>query len=154
MLIGVLSDTHNFLDPRIPQIFAGVEHILHAGDIGLPKVILALEQIAPVTAVTGNTDDPGLRYSQAETIELAGFKFLVNHIANPHEPDEILKARLTTHKPDVVVFGHTHKPFTQTIGGTLFLNPGYAGKPRLGLPRTVALLRCDARGIQVEYQAL
>ena len=57
--IAVLSDTHNYFDPRLPRLFAGVDHILHGGDIGLPAIILALEQIAPVTAVAGNTDDPG-----------------------------------------------------------------------------------------------
>jgi len=60
MKIAVISDTHNFFDPRIPQLFAGAEHILHAGDIGLPWVLLELGQIAPVTAVSGNTDDPRL----------------------------------------------------------------------------------------------
>jgi hypothetical protein len=57
--VGVISDTHNYLDPLIPHLFAGVDHILHGGDIGMPAIILALEQIAPVTAVAGNTDDPG-----------------------------------------------------------------------------------------------
>jgi hypothetical protein len=72
MKIGVISDTHNFFDPRISRLFAGVEHILHAGDIGLPRIILDLEQIAPVTAVSGNTDDPGLHYRPTECVELAG----------------------------------------------------------------------------------
>ena len=57
MRIGVISDTHNFLDPRIPELFAGVDHIFHAGDIGRHTLIVALEQIAPVTAVVGNNDD-------------------------------------------------------------------------------------------------
>src|SRR5208337_2195517 len=74
MKIGVLSDTHNFLDPKIPELFAGVSHILHAGDIGLPWILTELEAVAPVTAVAGNTDDPRLRYDPTRTVELAGRK--------------------------------------------------------------------------------
>ena len=67
MEIGVISDTHNFLDPKIPERFAGVGHILHAGDIGLPWILQELERVAPVTAVGGNTDDPALRYAPVKT---------------------------------------------------------------------------------------
>jgi hypothetical protein len=154
MRVAVLSDTHNYLDPCIPQLFAGVDHILHAGDIGLPAIILQLEQVAPVTAVLGNTDDPGLHYRQTEVVEIAGRKFFVQHIVNPHSPADLLKTRLARERPDLVVFGHTHKPFCETIGGTLFFNPGYAGKPRFGLERTVAILHYDQKGIRTEYLPL
>jgi hypothetical protein len=137
--IGVISDTHNYFDPRIPQLFAGVDHILHGGDIGLPAILLALEQITPVTAVTGNTDDPGFHYRQTELVELAGYRFLLHHILNPQSLAEPMKTRLARERPDVVVFGHTHKPFCQTIDGALFFNPGYAGKSRFGLERSVAI---------------
>src|SRR5256885_1079073 len=86
MKIGVISDTHDFLDPKIPKLFAGVGHILHGGDIGLPWVILELEAISPVTAVLGNTDDGRLQFKETEVIELGGRKFLVHHIINPHGP--------------------------------------------------------------------
>ena len=148
MRIAVLSDTHNYLDPRIPDLFTGADHILHAGDIGLPAILLQLEQVAPVTAVAGNTDDPGLSYPQTELITLAGRKFLLQHIVNPRALTDQLQARLTRERPDVVIFGHTHKPFCQTIGDTLFFNPGYAGKPRFLAQRSVALLHCDDYGIR------
>jgi hypothetical protein len=154
MRIAVISDTHNFLDPRIPTLFAGVDHILHGGDIGMPILLLELEQIAPVTAVGGNTDDPGFRYRSTQAVELGGRKFLVHHIVNPHAPADPLRARLARERPDVVVFGHTHKPFSETLGGTLFFNPGYAGKHRLGLERSVAILHCDEKEIRPEYLAL
>ncbi len=154
MKIAVISDTHNFFDSKISELFAGADHILHAGDIGLPRIILQLEQLAPVTAVLGNTDDAGLPYKLTETVELAGRKFLVHHIVNPHAPAAPLAARLARERPDVVVFGHTHKPFCETIAGTLFFNPGYAGKSRFGLERTVAILRCDGQGVRPEYLAL
>jgi putative phosphoesterase len=148
MKIAVLSDTHNYFDPRLPKLFAGVDHILHGGDIGLPAILLQLEQIAPVTAVAGNTDDPGFAYSQTEVVALAGRKFLLQHIVNPHALTDQLRARLARERPDVVIFGHTHKPFCESINGTLFFNPGYAGKVRFGLQRSVALLLCDGGGIR------
>jgi putative phosphoesterase len=154
MKIGVISDTHNFFDPQIPSVFRGVEHILHAGDIGLPKILLALEQIAPVTAVSGNTDDAGFQYRETEAIELNGRKFLIHHIVDPHNVSQAMASRLARHTPDVVVFGHTHKPFCKAINGTLFFNPGYAGKSRFGMPRTVAILNCDERGFVPEYLAI
>lgn len=151
MKIGVISDTHDFLDPKIPKLFAGVEHILHGGDIGLPWLILQLEQIAPVTAVLGNTDDGRLSFKQTEWVELAGRKFLVHHIVDPHSAKSL---EFGKNRPDVIVFGHTHKPFNQMINGTLFFNPGYAGKQRFALPRSVAILNCDEDGIRAEYLAL
>ena len=154
MRIAVISDTHNFLDPKIPNLFAGVDHILHGGDIGLPAIILQLEQIAPVTAVLGNTDAPGFHYRQTEAVEVAQRKFLVQHIVNPQSLTDSIKARMARERPDVVVFGHTHKPFCETIGGTLFFNPGYAGKPRFGLERSVAILHCGDKGIRTEYLPL
>ena len=152
--IGVISDTHNYLDPRIPSLFAGVDHILHAGDIGLPAIILQLEQVAPVTAVLGNTDDPGFHYRQTEVVEVAGRKFLVQHIVNARSLADPLKARIASERPDMVVFGHTHKPFSERIGGTRFFNPGYAGKSRFGLERSVAIVHCDNQGIRAEYLPL
>jgi putative phosphoesterase len=152
--IAVIADTHNYLDPRIPHLFAGVDHILHGGDIGQPAILLQLEQIAPVTAVLGNTDDPGFHYRLAEAVELAGRKFLVQHIVNPRSLADPLQARLAREHPDVVVFGHTHKPFCETVGGTLFFNPGYAGKPRFGMERSVAVLHCGEKGIRPEYLPL
>jgi uncharacterized protein len=154
MRIAVISDTHNFLDPKIPQLFAGVDHILHGGDIGTPIILLELEQVAPVTAVGGNTDDPGHHYRMTQAIELAGRKFLLHHIVNPHAPANPIRARLARERPDVVVFGHTHKPFCETIGGTLFFNPGYAGKSRFGLERSVAILHCGGKDIRAEYLKL
>jgi putative phosphoesterase len=154
MTIGVISDTHNFFDPKIPELLTGTEHILHAGDIGTPKILLELEQIAQVTAVAGNTDDPGFRYRQMEVVSVGGLKFLVHHIVNPLEPGDALKDRLARESPDVVVFGHTHKPFCQELRGTLFFNPGYAGKSRFGMERTLAVLHCNGGRIRPEYFTL
>jgi putative phosphoesterase len=151
MKIGLISDTHGFLDPKVPEIFAGVSHILHAGDIGDNSIIVELEAIAPVTAVLGNTDSsPTFRIT--EVVALAQRKFFVHHIVNPHAVKENLQFQVARERPDAVVFGHTHKAFCETIGGVLYLNPGYAGKPKFGAERTVAILRCQE--MRVEFLSL
>ena len=150
MKIGVISDTHGFLDPRVEKIFAGVDHVLHAGDIGYASIILELELIAPVTAVLGNCDD-NIGYRTTEIIELARKKFLVHHIVNPWALGEAVGKRIAKDKPDAVVFGHTHKKFAETVDGVFFLNPGYAGKPKFGAERGVAILHLDGKTIRPEF---
>ena len=153
MKIGVLSDTHGYLDPRIPQLFAGVDHILHGGDIGQPWLIAELERIAPVTAVLGNTD-AGLPLNETETVQLGGRKFLVHHIVDVRAPAEAIRQRILREHPDVVVFGHTHKPFNQRIGQTLYFNAGYAGRQRFNLERSIAILHCGKKDIRPEFLTL
>jgi hypothetical protein len=151
--LGIISDTHSFLDPRIAEIFAGVDHILHAGDVGPHSLLLELATIAPVTAVLGNTDD-GVDLNLTEVAKIGGRKFLVHHIVNPHALGDDLRIRIARERPDAVVFGHTHKPFYETINGVLFLNPGYAGKQRFALDRSVAILHCDEKQLRVEFLPL
>jgi putative phosphoesterase len=148
--IGVISDTHGFLDPRVAKIFAGVDHILHAGDIGFAAIVLELQFIAPVTAVLGN-NDLGLEFKETELVTLADKKFLVHHIVSPRAPLEKAELLMAGEKPDVVVFGHTHKKFCEAVDGVLFFNPGYAGKPKLGTERSVAILHLAADGIRHEF---
>ena len=150
MRIGVISDTHGHFDPVLREVFAGVDHILHGGDIGLPWLILELEDIAPVTAVIGNTDS-GISYKETELIQLGSRKFLIHHIVDVKNPSEKVKRWVIRDNPDVVVFGHTHKRFCENIGNTLYLNPGYAGKQRFDLPRSVAILTCDNTGMTVDF---
>lgn len=152
MRIGVISDTHDLLDPRVPELFAGVDHIFHGGDVGLPWLILKLEEIAPVTAVLGNTDS-GIPLRETEVVQLEGRKYLVHHIVNPHAPHDTIARRIAREKPDVVVFGHTHKPFSEKINGTLYLNPGSAGRARFNLPRTVAILEAG-QDLRVEFKSV
>ena len=153
MKIGVISDTHGHLDPRVEKIFAGVDHILHAGDIGFASIILELEMVAPVTAVLGNCDSD-IGYRLTETVELARKKFLVHHIVNPRDLSETAANRITKDKPDVVVFGHTHKRFAETLNGILYFNPGYSGKPKHGSDRSVAILHLDGKTIRHEFIGL
>jgi uncharacterized protein len=148
--IGVISDTHNHFDPAIPDLFQGVNHIIHAGDIGLPWILLELECIAPVTAVGGNTDT-GLDYKETAQVQLDGRKFLVHHKFDLEEPEKKVAARIIRQNPDVVIFGHTHKQFCEARNGTLYFNPGYAGKKRFKLPRSVAILTADETGITADF---
>jgi putative phosphoesterase len=150
MKIGVISDTHDYLDPKVLELFEGVDHILHAGDVGTAFITFQLEQVAPVTAVFGNTD-AGLSLKETEVVELDGRKYLVHHIVNPRELGDRVQGRITRERPDVVVFGHTHKPFSQMLGGILYFNPGYAGKPRFGAERSVAILSWKDGGIQPKF---
>jgi uncharacterized protein len=150
MKLGIISDTHGFLDPRIEKIFSGVDHILHAGDIGDAMIELELKFIAPVTVVLGNTD-LGLHYKETEVVTLADKKFLVHHIVNPRELSETVQARIRRDRPDAVIFGHTHKKFAGTLEGIFFFNPGYAGKPKPGAERSVARLHLDGPVIRHEF---
>ena len=152
--IAVLSDTHDHVDAQLPALFAGADRILHAGDIGLPHVVRELEAIAPVTWVGGNCDDPGFHFRLVETVELAGHKFLLHHIVNPHAPSESLQRLLARERPAVVVFGHSHRPFCERLDGVLFFNPGYAGRSRFGMQRSVGILECDESGIQPRFLPL
>ena len=150
MKIGVISDTHGHLDPRVEKIFAGVDHILHAGDIGYASIILELQFIAPVTAVLGNCDtDISCRLT--ETVEIGAKKFLIHHIVNPRDLTETVSTRIARSQPHVVVFGHTHKRYAETMNGILYFNPGYSGKPKHGSDRSVALLHLDGNDIRHEF---
>jgi len=153
MKLGIISDTHGYLDPRIESIFEGMDHIFHAGDIGNPMIELELKFIAPVTMVLGN-NDLDLTYKETEVVTLAGKKFMVHHIVNPWAPSDKLATRLRRDRPDVVVFGHTHKQFAETVDGVFFFNPGYAGKPKFGAERSVARLHVENGVIRHEFITL
>ena len=152
MKLGLISDTHGFLDSRLPQIFRGVDHILHAGDIGPDRLLAQLESIAPVTAVLGNTDSSNWIHL-TETPTLGGQKFLIHHIVSPHSLTAELEAQIKRVLPHVVLFGHTHRRFEETINGVLFINPGYSGQPKQGAERSVAVLHLE-KTLRVEFISL
>src|SRR5262245_39425820 len=97
MKIGVISDTPGLFDPKLPELFAGVEHILHGGDVGTAAVLNQLESIAQTTAVLGNVD-VGLALKDTEFLTLANRKFLIHHIVNPRSLELRLGDRIRRDK--------------------------------------------------------
>ncbi len=144
MRVGVISDTHGFFDSRVLAHFAGVEHIIHAGDIGNELILQRLQAIAPVTAVTGNVDWGGPldgEYGRSISMELGGCRIYITHIGNA--PKKLIK-HLPEPRPSIFIYGHSHIPALEQVEGVLFLNPGAAGKRRFGRMPSVALLELAA----------
>ena len=140
MRIGIISDTHGLLRPEAVERLAGVQHIIHAGDIGRPDVISDLRRIAPVTAVRGNVDRDAWAagYPRTELVKLGGRFFYVLHNLAELDLDPIAAGI------DVVVSGHSHQPKIETVDGVVYLNPGSAGPRRFSLP--IALATLDLSG--------
>ena len=135
--IGVIADTHGLLRPEVAAVFANVDHILHAGDIGGDHIIKALQELAPVTFVRGNNDDDDGYESRRVTI--GGLRVLLTHILpRPHDPRDDLRSALAS--SDVVVFGHSHLPHDEHLHNLWFFNPASAGPRRFDYPISVGLL--------------
>jgi hypothetical protein len=140
MKIGIISDTHGLLRAQVFDVFAGVEHILHAGDVGDPDILTELEALAPVTAVWGNVDGMAIRARVPEVarLELGGVQIVILHGMQLGSPTP-QKAAAAHPDAGLVVFGHSHRPLIQQVGSTLAVNPGSAGPRRFKDPVTVAL---------------
>ena len=134
MLIGVISDTHGLLRPEALDALAGVEHIIHAGDIGSPDIVPRLAEIAPVTAIRGNVDTQAWArdFPPSEVVTLAGRTIYVIHDLGDLDLDPAAAGF------DMVVSGHSHMPKIETRQGVVYLNPGSAGPRRFRLPITIA----------------
>lgn len=139
MLVGVISDTHGLLRPEVPPALAGVEHILHAGDVGDAAILDALRAIAPVTAIRGNVDVSGAcaKLPETELVELGGVSIYMLHDLGALDLDPV-SAGIS-----VVISGHSHKPAIERRKGVLYFNPGSAGPRRFSLPVSLALLSID-----------
>jgi putative phosphoesterase len=139
--IGVISDTHGKLDSRVFDLFTGVNHIIHAGDIGDEEIIWQLEKIAPVIAVRGNIDSNTLCFPNERMAVICGRTFYVRHQFATVEKLNAAQKRLIEQRiPEVVIFGHSHKFYVGHWRGTLLFNPGGAGARRFNLPRSIGLL--------------
>jgi uncharacterized protein len=152
--IGIISDTHGLLRPEAVRALAGVEWILHAGDIGAMEILTRLESIAPVTAVVGNTDGRELRVlPETAVVELAGARAVVLH---GHRLRDATPARAAAAHPDadLVVFGHSHRPGVERVGPVLTVNPGSAGPRRFRDPVTLALAEIVGGAVSAELVQL
>lgn len=145
MRLGIIADTHGLLRPEVFAAFEGVDHILHAGDVGPPVLLTELRAIAPVTAVYGNTDGFELRgvLPQVATVELDGFSIVVTHGDQLGTPTpEKLHAAFP--EAEIIVFGHTHRPLLTLVDVVVtVMNPGGAGHRRFGLPPSVGIMELE-----------
>jgi putative phosphoesterase len=136
-VIGLIADTHGLVRPDVHAALAGVELILHAGDVGDDAILDQLELIAPVRAVFGNTDSPGRpRLSAAIDIEIDGMRI---HVSHGHETGSPTPVKLLArYDADVIVYGHTHKQLIANADERWVVNPGAAGARRFDLMPSVA----------------
>jgi hypothetical protein len=148
--VGLISDTHGLLRPEALQALAGVEHIIHAGDIGGPEVIEALRDIAPVAAVRGNNDKGAWagEFPPWLALEFGGVGIHVLHDVKELDVDPAAAGFR------VVVAGHSHKPQVTERDGVLFVNPGSAGPRRFSLPVTIGYLMVTAGHASAQVRAL
>ncbi len=150
MRIGVISDTHDLLRPQAIDALAGVDRILHAGDICGTNVLQSLGNIAGVDAVRGNNDRGNWAAGLTETaaLELGGVMVYMLHDLAQLDLDPAAAGFR------VVVSGHSHRPLAESRGGVLYLNPGSAGPRRFTLPVALAILEIAGDGIRAELKTL
>ena len=145
MRLGIISDTHGKLRPQVFDVFAEVDHIIHAGDIGTPDLIVGLESLAPVTAVYGNTDDFDIRAMcpQMARFELDGFIVVVTHGDQFRSPTPAV-LHATYPDAEIVIYGHTHRPLLELVDKTVtVMNPGSAGAERSDKPASVGIMELE-----------
>ena len=138
--VGVISDTHGLVRPEALAALRGSRYIVHAGDIGDPRVLEELARIAPVTAVRGNNDTGAWARKLPDTDVLQVGKTRIYVI---HDVKE-MKLDAAASGFQVVVAGHSHRPRNETREGVLYVNPGSAGPRRFSLPIAVGRLLVGA----------
>lgn len=152
---GVLSDTHGFLDPRLPEMYAGVDLILHAGDVGEASILDELSRVAPVIAVRGNVDERSPLEHLPESISLsaAGLSIYMRHIFTP--PGGQAPPDPAPPGTRVVIFGHSHLPCLEESGPAgapvLYFNPASAGPRRFRNPRLAGVLTIGPGTVLAEH---
>jgi hypothetical protein len=149
-MIGIISDTHGLLRPAAIDALRGVEHILHAGDVGDASILDALRNVAPVTAIRGNIDvgGPCSHLPATEVVSLQGHTFYMLHDRQAIDLDPVAAGF------SAVISGHSHKPLLEWRHGVLYMNPGSAGPRRFSLPVSIGLLTIGADGLQPQLVTL
>lgn len=150
MKIGLIADTHGLLRPQALTALQGVDHLIHAGDIGGPQILAELERIAPLSVVRGNNDGDAWADGIPEslTLRFGAISLYVLHDLKQLAIDPKAEGI------DVVIAGHSHKPLHDVRDGVLYLNPGSAGPRRFKLPIGVALLHIDGDKVRAELVTL
>jgi putative phosphoesterase len=150
MTIGVISDTHGLLRPEALKALQGADHILHAGDVGDPRILDALRRIAPLTAIRGNVDESGAcaALPATDAVELGGQLFYLVHSAKDLDIDPVVAGVAA------VVSGHSHRAEIKEQNGVLYINPGSAGPRRFNQPVTVAKVSLRDGKLEVRIEQL
>lgn len=168
MKLGIISDTHGLFDERLNDLLAGVDAILHAGDVGTEDVLYQLGRIAPVEAVRGNADPVYLGLPLKLTSTWGQVQMEILHQLPAVQADVEMWAKQKDSRPRrcsaflnsfdpgtrVVIFGHSHQPCLASLDGRLFFNPGSAGRRRFSLPRTCGLLEVSPKHIEATLLSL
>jgi putative phosphoesterase len=158
MKIGLLSDTHSYLDPKVLEHFSKCDQIWHAGDIGDPGVITELQSIKPVKAVFGNIDDKDLQVLWPEnySVDIEGMSVLMTHIGGtPPRYNPRVKKLLAEKNPDLFICGHSHIlkiGRDAQLNNMLFVNPGAAGNHGFHHMKTIVrfeILDGEVRNMEV-----
>lgn len=150
MVVGIISDTHAYFHPAIPEFFGDVDLILHAGDVGTPEILDELEKLAPVKAVWGNVDGNPVRRITREhqKLELESLSFWMTHIGGrPGRWDSSVAAALKADPPDVFICGHSHIlriERVRDLANMLYINPGAAGRQGMHQEKTCVRLEIDS----------
>ncbi|QSL94293.1 metallophosphoesterase family protein [Ectopseudomonas toyotomiensis] len=139
MRIGLIADTHNLLRPEALAALQGVDHLIHAGDIGGPHILTELERVAPLSVVRGNNDQDSWADAipERQTLRFGAIALHVLHDLKQLDIDPAAQGI------DVVIAGHSHKPLHEERNGVLYLNPGSAGPRRFKLPIGVGILHIE-----------
>ncbi|HBO1294647.1 metallophosphoesterase family protein [Pseudomonas sp. NY15364] len=150
MRIGLIADTHNLLRPEALAALQGVDHLIHAGDIGGPHILAELQRIAPLSVVRGNNDQDAWADTIPKRLRLT-FGGVTLHVLHDLKQLDIDPAEQGI---DVVIAGHSHKPLHEERNGVLYLNPGSAGPRRFKLPIGVGILHIEDGRVQAELITL
>ncbi|MBX7246891.1 MAG: metallophosphatase family protein [Candidatus Sumerlaeaceae bacterium] len=143
MLIGVISDTHGYLNPKVYHHFAEVNYILHAGDVGKDSILDDLEEIAPVHAVSGNVDFPLIARRPLKFFSNIGgvsIGMTHGHLLDPGDYNLSAVEMFAAEKPRIIIHGHSHVAKNEVLGETTILNPGAACKPRFRDVSSIAII--------------
>ncbi len=148
--IGLISDTHGLLRTEAAAFLRGCERIVHAGDIGDAGVLAELGRLAPVTAVRGNNDQGGWAKAlpQSEVLRIGDVFLYVLHDLAELDLDPAAAGF------QVVVSGHSHRPFVERRDGVLYVNPGSAGPRRFSLPIAIAELQVSGATVEARLVEL
>jgi putative phosphoesterase len=151
--LGIIADTHDYFDPQVPDLFQGVDLILHAGDVGAREILHRLSLWAPVCAVRGNIDVGAACDNLPDSLMccVGQVNIFTTHIFTPPaagQPGDDPRGA------QVVIFGHSHRQLLKRHRGVLYFNPASAGRKRFKETRSVGLLEIQDGQVEAQHLGL